>query len=256
MATRLSLASVAVWWVVFSIPLFRSVPEPPVRMEPDERPGENVLLAGTKRLFETFRELRRYRDAFVFLLAFLLYNDGIQTMIRMATIYGTQIGLPESAMISALLLTQFIGIPCAFLFGMVASRTGARAAVFGGLAVYVLITLLGYFMRTATHFFALAVLVGMVQGGTQALSRSLFASMIPRHKSSEFFAFFSVFERYAGVLGPAIFAFVVEHSGSGRSAILAVAVFFVVGAAMLLFVNVPRGRSAARAAEAELTPAR
>ena len=85
-------------------------------------------------------------------------------------------------------------------------------------------------MRTATHFFALAVLVGMVQGGTQALSRSLFASMIPRHKSSEFFAFFSVFERYAGVLGPAIFAFVVEHSGSGRSAILAVAVFFVVGA--------------------------
>ena len=256
MATRLSLASVAVWWVVFSIPLFRSVPEPPVRMEPDERPGENVLLAGTKRLFETFRELRRYRDAFVFLLAFLLYNDGIQTMIRMATIYGTQIGLPESAMISALLLTQFIGIPCAFLFGMVASRTGARAAVFGGLAVYVLITQLGYFMRTATHFFALAVLVGMVQGGTQALSRSLFASMIPRHKSSEFFAFFSVFERYAGVLGPAIFAFVVEHSGSGRSAILAVAVFFVVGAAMLLFVNVPRGRSAARAAEAELTPAR
>ena len=87
--------------------------------------------------------------------------------------------------------------------------------MFGGLAVYLLITVLGYFMSTATHFFALAALVGMVQGGTQALSRSLFASMIPRHKSSEFFAFFSVFERYAGVLGPAIFAFVVEHSGSG-----------------------------------------
>jgi MFS transporter, UMF1 family len=252
--TRLALGSVAVWWVVFSIPLFRRVPEPAVRRELDERPGASALTGGVTRLMETFRELRRYRDAFVFLLAFLLYNDGIQTMIRMATIYGTGIGLPESAMIAALLLTQFIGVPCAFLFGMAASRTGARTGVFVGLGVYILITLLGYFMRTAAHFYALAVLVGMVQGGTQALSRSLFASMIPRHKSSEFFAFFSVFERYAGVLGPAIFAFVIERSGSGRAAILAVAVFFVVGAAILTFVNVERGRAAARAAEADLRP--
>jgi UMF1 family MFS transporter len=254
-ATRLALASVAVWWVLFSIPLFRQVPEPPARIEPDEAPGGNALLTGARRLGETFRELRRYRDAFVFLLAFLLYNDGIQTMIRMATLYGTGIGLPESAMITALLMTQFIGIPCAFLFGMVASRTGARNGVFFGLAVYLVISLLGYYMSTPAHFFALAALVGMVQGGTQALSRSLFASMIPRHKSSEFFAFFSVFERYAGVLGPAIFAFVIERSGSGRAAILAVAVFFVIGAAILAFVNVDRGRQAARAAEAELRPA-
>ena len=252
--TRLALASVAVWWVVFSIPLFRRVPEPAVRRELDERSGAGALSGGVTRLMETFRELRRYRDAFVFLLAFLLYNDGIQTMIRMATIYGTGIGLPERAMITALLLTQFIGVPCAFLFGMAASRTGARTGVFVGLGVYILITLLGYFMRTAAHFYALAELVGMVQGGTQALSRSLFASMIPRHKSSEFFAFFSVFERYAGVLGPAIFAFVIERSGSGRAAILAVAVFFVVGAAILAFVNVERGRAAARAAEADLRP--
>jgi UMF1 family MFS transporter len=255
-ATRLALASVAIWWVVFSIPLFRSVAEPVPRREADERPGGgNAFLGGTKRLLETFQELRRYRDAFVFLLAFLLYNDGIQTMIRMATIYGTQIGLPESAMITALLMTQFIGIPCAFVFGMVAARIGARTAVFAGLAVYVLITLLGYFMTTAAHFFVLAGLVGMVQGGTQALSRSLFASMIPRHKSSEFFAFFSVFERYAGVLGPAIFAFVVEHSGSGRSAILAVAVFFILGGGVFALVDEKRGRRAARAAEAELRPA-
>jgi UMF1 family MFS transporter len=191
----------------------------------------------------------------MFLLAFLLYNDGIQTMIRMATLYGSGIGLPESAMITALLLTQFIGVPCAFLFGMVAARIGALTALFAGLAVYLLITVLGYFMTTATHFYALAVLVGMVQGGTQALSRSLFASMIPRHRSSEFFAFFSVFERYAGVLGPAIFAFVIERSGSGRSAILAVAAFFILGAALLAFVDVARGRRAAREAEAELRPA-
>jgi UMF1 family MFS transporter len=254
-ATRLALASVSVWWVVFSIPLFRRVPEPAVRIDPDERPGRNPVVTGVKRLMETFRELRRYRDAFIFLLAFLLYNDGIQTMIRMATIYGTAIGLPESAMITALLLTQFIGVPCAFAFGALASRIGAMTAIYAGLGVYVMITLLGYFMTTAVHFFALAVLVGMVQGGTQALSRSVFASMIPRHKSSEFFAFFSVFERYAGVLGPAIFAYVIARSGSGRSAILAVAVFFIVGGAILAFVNVENGRRAARAAEAGLRPA-
>ena len=253
--TRLALASVAVWWLLFSIPLFRSVREPSVRIETDERPGASALLTGARRLWETFHALRRYRDAFVFLMAFLLYNDGIQTMIRMAAIYGSTIGLPESAMIAALLLTQFIGVPCAFIFGAVAQRIGARTAVFGGLAVYVMIAGLGYFMSTAAHFYALAMAVGAVQGGTQAMSRSLFASMIPRHKSSEFFAFFSVFERYAGVLGPAIFAFVVERSGSGRSAILAVAGFFVIGAAILAFVNPENGRRAARRAEAELTGA-
>jgi UMF1 family MFS transporter len=184
------------------------------------------------------------------LFAFLLYNDGIQTIIRMATIYGTGIGLPESAMIAALLLTQFIGVPCAVLFGMVADRLGARTGIFLGLSVYLAITILGYFMTTATHFFALAILVGMVQGGTQALSRSLFASMIPRHKSSEFFAFFGVFERYAGVLGPALFAMVIDATGSGRTAILAVAVFFVSGMAVLAFVDVAAGRRDARAGEA------
>ena len=254
-ATRLAFVSVAVWWVLFSIPLFRRVAEPAVLLDPDERPGRSALVSGARRLAETFRELRRYRNAFVFLLAFLLYNDGIQTMIRMATLYGTAIGLPERAMITALLLTQFIGVPCAFAFGALAAHIGARTAVFLGLTVYIVITVLGYYMSTAFHFYALAVLVGMVQGGTQALSRSLFASMIPRHKSSEFFAFFSVFERYAGVLGPAIFAFVVERTGSGRSAILAVAVFFLGGAAILAFVDVAEGRRAARAAEADLAPA-
>lgn len=252
-ATRLTFVSVAVWWALFSIPLFRHVPEPIRQLEADERPGANVVITGWHRLVETFQELRRYREAFVMLLGFLLYNDGIQTMIRMATTYGSEIGLPENAMITALLMTQFIGVPCAFAFGAVAERIGAKISVFLGLAVYAVITVLGYYMSTVTHFFILATLVGMVQGGTQALSRSLFASMIPRHKSSEFFAFFSVFERYAGVLGPAVFAWVVSRSGSGRSAILSVLVFFVLGAIILAFVNVDAGRRAARTADANLS---
>ena len=255
-AVRLSFASVGVWWLVFSLPLFRRVPEPSRAIESDEAPSGNAFVTGVHRLIETFHELRRYKQAFLLLTAFLIYNDGIQTIIRMATIYGTSLKIDESAMITALLITQFTGVPFAFLFGHIASRVGAKPAVFAGLAVYAAITVLGYFMRTATHFFMLAILVGMVQGGTQALSRSLFASMIPRHKSSEFFAFFGVFERYAGILGPLVFASMVESTGSSRNAILAVLVFFIVGGGILAFVDVDGGRRVAREAEARLTPVR
>ncbi|HWK12201.1 MAG TPA: MFS transporter, partial [Vicinamibacterales bacterium] len=185
-AVRASLASVAVWWVLFSIPLFRSVQEPPVSIGSVDT--GNAAAIAVRRVVRTFGELRRYRQAFLLLLAFLIYNDGIQTIIRMATTYGAEIGLDENAMIGALLVTQFIGIPFAFLFGLMADRIGAKRAVFTGLSAYAVITVLGYFMRSSWEFFALAILVGMVQGGTQALSRSLFASMIPRQKSSEFLA--------------------------------------------------------------------
>jgi UMF1 family MFS transporter len=251
-AVRLSLASVGIWWLVFSIPLFRHVPEPARRLEADESPAGNLVGTGVRRLIETFQELRRYKQAFLMLVAFLVYNDGIQTIIRMATTFGSQIGIDQNAMITALLITQFIGVPFAILFGQVAGRIGAKIAVFVGLGVYAFIITLGYHMSTAAHFYALAILVGMVQGGTQALSRSLFASMIPRHKSSEFFAFFGVFERYAGVLGPLLFAAMVDATGQSRHAMLAVLGFFVVGAAILVFVDVDAGREAARRAEAEL----
>ena len=252
-AVRVSLASVGIWWLVFSIPLFRQVPEPPRALEKDEEAGRNAFAVGARRLVETFHELRRYKQAFLMLVAFLIYNDGIQTMIRMAAIYGSSIGIDENALIVALLITQFIGVPFAFLFGHVAGRIGAKRAVFLGLTVYAFISVVGYFMSTATHFFILATMVGMVQGGTQALSRSMFASMIPKHKSSEFFAFFGVFERYAGILGPLIFAAMVQATGSSRNAILAVLGFFVAGGAILVFVDVDEGRRAARGAEADLT---
>ncbi|HEY6616827.1 MAG TPA: MFS transporter, partial [Vicinamibacterales bacterium] len=218
---RLSLASVGIWWLMFSLPLFRYVPEPKRQVEMDESPSASLLATGVRRLIATFHELRRYKQAFLLLIAFLIYNDGIQTIIRMATTFGSQIGIDQNAMITALLITQFIGVPFAFLFGMIAGRIGAKLAVFVGLGVYAVIIALGYRMSSAAHFYALAIMVGMVQGGTQALSRSLFASMIPRHKSSEFFAFFGVFERYAGILGPLVFAAMVDATGQSRNAMLA-----------------------------------
>ena len=252
---RLAFLSVAVWWALFSIPLFRRVREPPARIEPDERVGQSPVRTVLVRLGETFHELRSYRQAFLMLLAFLIYNDGIQTIIKMATAYGTEIGIRESSLIGAILLVQFVGIPCTFLFGSVASRIGAKRALFIGLLAYAVISILGYYMTTATHFYILAGLVGTVQGGTQALSRSLFASLIPQHKSGEFFGFFSIFEKFAGIFGPLIFAGTIAATGSSRNAILSVIGFFAVGAVLLALVNVESGQRVAREVERELEQA-
>jgi UMF1 family MFS transporter len=247
--TRLAFLSVAAWWLLFSIPLFRRVPEPPVRPAAPGEQGHPVGVA-FRRLGVTFRELRGYRQAFLMLLAFLIYNDGIGTIIRMATAYGTELGIGQDKLIQAIVLVQFVGVPFAFLFGLLAGKIGAKRSVFLGLAAYAAISIVGYNMRTSRDFLLLAVLVGMVQGGTQALSRSMFASMIPRHKSGEFFGFWGVFEKFAGIFGPLIFSATLAASGSSRSAILSIIGFFVVGGFILAFVDVEEGQRVARAAEA------
>ncbi|MGE3842514.1 MAG: MFS transporter [Vicinamibacterales bacterium] len=250
-ATRVSFVSVGLWWLLFSIPLFRRVPEPAIPNRLPQMKPATLLRDAFGQLGDTFRELSRYRDATLMLVAFLVYNDGINTIIRMASLYGTQIGIEQQHLIAALLIVQFVGVPFAFLFGRVADRMGAKRAIFVSLAVYAVISLLGYYMTSAIHFYLLAVLVGTVQGGSQALSRSLFAAMIPRQKSSEFFGFFAVFEKFAGIVGPLVFAWVISQTGSSRQAVLAVMAFFVVGAILLARVDVEAGRRAARAAEHE-----
>jgi UMF1 family MFS transporter len=249
-AMRMAFLSVAVWWLVFSIPLFRTIPEPPRRLEADESARQNPVVVGFRRLGETLRELRRYRHAFLVLLAFLVYNDGINTFIRMASSYGTELGLSETALIGSLLAVQFIGIPCTFVFGMAAGRIGAKRGILLGLCVYVVAAMAAYYVTTAREYFLLCLLVGTVMGGTQALSRSLFSTMIPHHKSSEFFGFFGVFDKFAGILGPALFGTVIAATGSARGAILVLVPLFVVGGAILAWVDVPQGQRAAREAEA------
>lgn len=253
--TRLAFVSVAVWWVLFSIPIFLRVSEPARRLELDETVGESPVRMAFVRLGETLRELRGYKHAFLMLVAFMIYNDGIQTIIKMAAAYGTDLGIDRAALIGSILIVQFVGVPFAFLFGNLAGRIGAKNAIFLGLLVYVFISILGYFMTTATHFFILAGLVGMVQGGTQALSRSLFASMIPRHKSGEFFGFYSVFEKFAGIFGPLLFFVMLSVSGSARNAILSVILFFAVGAALLWRVDPKEGQRVAREAEGDTVTA-
>jgi UMF1 family MFS transporter len=247
-AIHLTFVSVGVWWLLFSLPLFRTVPEPPVRLEALRASGVALVFAAIGAAWKTLRELRANRDAFLMLVAFLLYNDGIQTIIRMSSIYGAEVGIDRNAQIAAFMMVQFVGVPCSFLFGAVAGRIGAKTAIFFALAVYVGISVLGYFMTAAWQFFVLAFLVGMVQGGSQALSRSLFARMTPRAKSSEYFGFFAVFEKFAGIFGPAVFAASVTMFQSSRAAVLSVIVFFIAGAIVLSFVNVEAGEKAAGSA--------
>lgn len=251
-ATRLSFLSVAVWWAVFSIPLFRQVAEPARSLEAQEEAGVGVIAGGFVRLGRTFHELRRYRQALLMLAAFLIYNDGIGTIIRMGSPFAAEVGVPQEQAGASLLVVQVVGIPFAFLFGALAGRFGPKRCVYFALLVYVGITVYGYRLQTATQFFVLCLLVGTVMGGAQALSRSLFASMIPRHRSAEFFAFYGVFDKFAGVVGPAVFASVIGATGSSRGAILAVMAFFIVGGGLLSRVDVAEGQRVAREAEAQL----
>jgi UMF1 family MFS transporter len=245
-ASRLSFLSVGIWWALFSIPFFCRVPEPRARLASDARSYGQVVRASLTGLLHTIRDLRRYRHALLLLIAFVIYSDGINTIIRLATSYGTELGLNQGALITAILLVQFAGIPFAFLFGMLAGRIGAKTSIFIALGVYTVITVMGYYMKTERDFYILAFMVATVQGGSQALSRSLFASMIPKERSSEFFGFFSIFEKFGSIAGPAAFEMASHATGSSRSAILSVIVFFVVGAIVLTFVNVREGQRAVK----------
>jgi UMF1 family MFS transporter len=252
-AVQLSFASVAVWWLVFSIPLFRGVAEPPRVLAAGETGREPLLRAAFVRVAAIYRELRGYPQAFLMLVAFLLYSDGIQTIIRMSAIYGAEIGIDTNARIAAFIMVQFVGIPFAFLFGALAGRIGAKTSLYLGLGVYVGTCLLAYFMNSALHFFVLAFLVGTVQGGCQALSRSVFARMIPQHKSSQYFGFFSVSEKFAGIAGPALFAGSITLFGSSRMAILSVILFFVAGGLVLSRVDIAAGEAQAGTVTSEVS---
>jgi UMF1 family MFS transporter len=249
-ALRAAFFSVAVWWAIFTVPFLRHVPEPPVVIVLDRQ--VNPIRAGFGRLAHTFGEIRRYRQLLIFLVAFWIYNDGIGTIIKMATAYGDEIGIGLTDMTLALIITQFVGIPFSFAFGWLARRLGTKISILLALGVYVLISVAGFFMQTALHFYILAFMVATVQGGSQALSRSLYGSMVPRSQSAEFFGFFSTSSKFAGIFGPLIFGVVSQLTGASRLSILSLIVFFVVGGLLLTQVDETEGRRVAQLKDVEL----
>lgn len=250
-ATRWAFLGVAVWWAVFTLPLLLKVEEPPRELEIDETTERETALEAVKvtfqRLGETLSEIRtNYRQAFLMLVAFMIYNEGIGTIIRMGGIFASSKDFGQATVITAILLLQFVGIPFAFLFGALAPKLGTKRTILLGLGIYVVISVRGYFMETKMDFFVMCFLIALVQGGTQGLSRSLFGSMVPKHKASEFFGFFSVFSKVAGIFGPLLFSLAIRATGSLNSAVLSIVVLFVGGAAILFFVDVEEGQEKAR----------
>lgn len=243
-ATRVAFASVAAWWLVFSLPLFRDVPEPD-----GERcgvPARQLAGATLRQLARTMGHIRERRDLLAFLIAFWLYSDGIGTIIKMATIYGAELGLGQKDLIGALLLVQLLAAPASLAFGRLAGPLGPKRAVLLGIAGYAGISVFAFFLSQPWHFWLLAALVALFQGGTQAISRSMFASLVPRGQTGEFFGFYSVSEKLAGVVGPILFGVVTQLAHGGRLATLTLLPLFIGGAWMLTRVDLERGRREAR----------
>ncbi|HWI38723.1 MAG TPA: MFS transporter [Burkholderiales bacterium] len=237
-AVRVLIILGALWWALFALPLLFWVPAP----KPTS-PGASLAQAaraGVAQLAETFRHIRSYKPVFVFLAAYWVYIDGVNTVIQMAVDYGKSIGFGTSDLILAVLLVQFVGVPAALLAGKVGERIGPRRAIFIGLAVYVVVSVYATFMRSPVEFYIVAGMVGLVQGGVQLLSRSYFARLVPRERAGEFFGFYNMLGEFAAIIGPVLVGSVSYLTGSPRLSILSVIILFAAGAWLLTFVEEPK----------------
>ena len=238
-AIKLSFLSVAVWWAVFTIPLILFVPEPKNYETID---FNNAIRMGWVQLVQTFKEIRNMKVVGTFLLAYWFYIDGVDTIIRMAVDYGMSLNFPGESLIIALLIVQFVAFPAALIYGWLASKIGAKTGIMVGIIAYSFITLLGYFMTEAWHFYVLAILIGLFMGGIQALSRSLYTRIIPPDKSAEFFGFYNMLGKFAAIIGPALMGTIALVTGSARLSILSILLLFILGAFFLNKVDIKEGK--------------
>ena len=238
-AIKLSFLSVAVWGAVFTIPLILFVPEP---KNYDTVDFKNAVRMGWVQLVQTFKEIRNMKVVGTFLLAYWFYIDGVDTIIRMAVDYGMSLNFPGESLIIALLIVQFVAFPAALIYGWLASKIGTKTAIMVGIIAYSFITLLGYFMTEAWHFYVLAILIGLFMGGIQALSRSLYTRIIPPDKSAEFFGFYNMLGKFAAIIGPALMGTIALVTGSARLSILSILLLFILGAFFLNKVDIEEGK--------------
>lgn len=246
-AIRVAFVTVALWWAAFSLPMMFLVKETPTV---DKAPRLEAIRAGFKQLAATFREIRALKTLLLLLVAYWFYIDGVHTVIKMATIHGLALGFGAVDLALAIVITQFVGFPAALAFGWLGTRFGAKRMILAALSVYVIVTIRASFMTDVGEFYAMAIAIGLVQGGVQSLSRSLYARMIPEGKSAEFFGFYNMLGKFAAVLGPAMIAATVSFTGSNRIAILAIIPLYLIGGTLLFFVDEKAGeRTAAKLEE-------
>jgi len=251
-AVKFSFLTVGIWWAVFSIPLFLFVKEPP---NPKAVSGGNYLKEGVKQVIQLIGEIRNLKMVFLFLVAYWLYIDGVDTIVRMSVDYGLSIGFEASDLITALLMVQFIGFPAAIAYGYLGDKIGSKNAILLAIGIYLFISIWGAFMDTKNEFYILAATIGLVQGGIQALSRSYYATMIPKHKAAEFFGFYNMLGKFAAVIGPTLMGMVgvvIKNVGWGtdaaaRGSIASVAILFIIGGILFYKVDVDKAREEVRA---------
>lgn len=231
-AVQVSFLTVAVWWLIFTLPLILNVQETGF--------GQPLPLSRVLSQFtSTLKSMIAHRPLVLFFMAYLFYIDGVNTTIKMAVDYGMSLGFETTHLIAALLMVQFIGFPAAIAFGALGQKVGARPGIFLAIGIYVLVIVGGYFMREPVHFYFMAAAIGCVQGGIQSLSRSFYAEMIPSEKSGEFFGIFNMVGKFSAILGPVAVGIVSSTTGNSRLSILVLLIFFGIGA--LLLYRVPEG---------------
>lgn len=233
-AVKFSFLTVSVWWFVFSLPLFFNVPE--IKTSKTVNISQSVL-NGFKQLKITFNNIKKLRMVLLFLCAYWLYIDGVDTIVRMAVDYGMSIGFDSGNLIIALLITQFVGFPAAIGFGYLAHYIGTKRGILIGIAVYLFVTIWASQIQDVSEFYLLAIIIGLVQGGVQALSRSFYARIIPANRAAEFFGFYNMLGKFAAVLGPIMMGVVSVLTQSPRLSILSISILFIAGAILLYYVD-------------------
>lgn len=236
-AVRVSFFSVGIWWLIFTLPLMINVKEE--HHAADTLSYAKLFKESLHDVISTFRSLKAHRSAFLFLIGYFFYIDGVNTIIKMAVDYGMSLGFKSDSLIIALLLVQFIGFPAAIGFGFLAKSIGARKSLYVAIAVYVLVTIAATGLQVEWHFYVLAAVIGLVQGGIQALSRSVFGQLIPSERSGEFFGFFNMLGRFSSILGPLLIAVTSTISSSHRISMLSLLILFAIGAFVLRHVQFP-----------------
>lgn len=232
LACKITFLVTAIWWVVFTIPLLKNINQK-YYLEPEN----HTIKSSFKKLLGTFKEIKGHKAVFIFLIAYFFYIDGVHTIIGMATSYGTDLGISMTSLLVILLLTQFVAFPFTILYGKLSKRIGSKNLIYIGIVTYTIICIYGYFIKTALGFWILAMAVGSAQGGIQAISRSYFAKLVPKEKSAEFFGFYSIFGKFAAVLGPFLVGIVTQATGKSNNGILSLIVLFVLG--FLVMIKVP-----------------
>lgn len=237
-AVKWSFVTVGIWWFVFTLPLMRWVPEP--ETEIDDRGIVDLTNATLVELKQTLSDIFQNKNLFYFILAYWLYIDGVFTVMSMAVDFGMSLGLDAQDLIKALLITQFVGFPSAYLFGTAAKTVSNRNLILVCLGIYAITILAATQLQTAMHFYILAGVIGLSQGGVQALSRSLFAQMIPENKSGEYFGFFNLLGKFAAVIGPALIAIFARLTDDPRQTMLSLLILIILGAIFLFKVQKPK----------------